>query len=159
VAGGPAFLMEPFDQKKFTHGQKWWVDSYTSSIYGDADRCAHFIVKENAGKFTIASQWIDGDNQVNQAELVVKEDSSHPARFFLEAEGDLVFEIGVVATDYDNWGIVWAKTGDKSAYHVTTTKPQNQAPFQAQIDEALKKLSINGAEMRKVKNEDCKDTL
>lgn len=47
---------------------------------------------------------------MNEIDLLVKEDKSHPARFFLEAGGSVMMEIGVVATDYDNWSIVWAQS-------------------------------------------------
>lgn len=49
-------------------------------------------------------------------ELLLKEDSSHPARFFLESQGDLIFEIGVVAGDYENWSVIWAQTGGKGEH-------------------------------------------
>jgi len=162
-AGGPAFLMEPFDEKKFEVGHKWWVDSYTDVIYGDADRCAHFTVTKVEGQdnHRIATEFINPSGDLIKMQFVVKDDPAHPARFFLEADGNVIIEIGVVATDYDNWAIVWSSTLGKSAYHVTTTKPQNQAPFQAQIDAVLTKLGLKAADLRKVKNEDCsnKDTL
>lgn len=41
----------------------------------------------------------------------IKEDSRHPARFFLEVGGEVLMEIAVVGTDYDNWAVIWAKSG------------------------------------------------
>lgn len=47
---------------------------------------------------------------MTELDLTVKEDKSHPARFFLEAGGATLMEVGVVDSDYDNWAIVWAQS-------------------------------------------------
>ncbi|OQR68371.1 hypothetical protein BIW11_12956 [Tropilaelaps mercedesae] len=148
-AAGPKFLQEPFDATKFQVGHVWWVDSFTESIYGNADRCAHFVVKKKGDDFLLESQFIAADGELVEVDLVVKEDKSHPARFFLEAGGAVVMEIGVVATDYNNWSIVWAQSNGNAAYHVVTTKPQNQEPFQDKLNEVFDKLGYKAADFKK----------
>lgn len=49
----------PFFQ--FNIGHVWWVDSFTESIYGDADRCAHFVIKKSGKDFVIATQFISSE--------------------------------------------------------------------------------------------------
>lgn len=61
---------------------------------------------------------------MTELDLNVKEDKSHPARFFLEAGGAVLMEVGVVASDYDNWAIVWAKSNGNGELLFVS----NQAP-------------------------------
>ena len=47
----------------------------------------------------------------------VKEDSRHPSRFFLEVGGETIMEIAVVGTDYENWAVIWAKSGSACEFN------------------------------------------
>lgn len=51
----------------------------------------------------------------------IKEDSQHPARFYLDMGGETLMEIAIVGTDYANWAVVWAKSGSAGACSVSFT--------------------------------------
>ena len=53
---------------------------------------------------------------MTELDLAVKEDKSHPARFFLEAGGATVMEVGVVDSDYNNWAVVWAQSNGNGTF-------------------------------------------
>lgn len=58
---------------KYQVGHVWWVDSFTESIYGDADRCAHFVIKKSGNDFLLETQFIS-------TEWVHADEKRRPAR-------------------------------------------------------------------------------
>ncbi|OQR74685.1 hypothetical protein BIW11_08903 [Tropilaelaps mercedesae] len=141
---------------------KWWIDSYSQAIYGDADRCAHVVLKKEGGEtYKIEAQYISEDGELVTMSIDIKEDSRHPARFFLEVGGETLMEIAVVGTDYENWAVIWAKSGSAASYNVITRTPNMEDKFHDPIQAVLDKADLKKVSFKKVPNEDCskKDTI
>lgn len=58
-------------------------------------------------------------------------------------------------TDYDNWAVVWTKSGTVLSYNVVTRKPNMEGQFQGSIEEVLSKVDMKKADFKAVPNEDC----
>ncbi|XP_077512936.1 uncharacterized protein LOC144124152 [Amblyomma americanum] len=154
VQASPKTLMDNFIPSKFEG--KWWVDSFSQVIYGDADRCAHFTIKKNHDNvYKIQAEYVDSDNELVEMTVDVNEDDRHPSRFILKIDADNIFETAIIDTDYDNWAIVWAKSGTAAAYHVVTRKPNAEDQFLPAIQKALDKEGLKKDAFRKVPNMDC----
>ncbi|XP_064474452.1 uncharacterized protein LOC135388679 [Ornithodoros turicata] len=158
--GTPKYVMEGFTPVKFAG--KWWVDSFSQAIYGDTDRCAHFTIQKNHDDvYKITAEYVSEDNELVELAIDVTEDDRHPARFFLKVGDDTIMEIAIVGSDYDNWAVVWAKSGTVASYNVVTRKPNMESQFQGPIQEVLDKVGVKKSEFKTVPNEDCtkKDTI
>lgn len=68
---------------------------------------------------------------------------------------DVIMEITVIGTDYDNWAVVWTKSGTVLSYNVVTRKPNMEGQFQGSIEEVLSKVDMKKADFKAVPNEDC----
>lgn len=160
VQANPKTLMDNFNPLRFKG--KWWVDSFSQAIYGDTDRCAHFTInKDHDNVFKINAEYVDVDNELVEMSVEVNEDTRHPSRFILKVGGDVIIETAIIDTDYDNWAVVWAKSGTVAAYHVVTRKPNAEDQFLPAIQKALDKEGLKKEDFKKVPNMDCskKDTI
>ncbi|XP_037509629.2 uncharacterized protein LOC119386386 [Rhipicephalus sanguineus] len=160
VHANPKTLKDDFNPLKFKG--KWWVDSFNQAIYGDADRCAHFTIqKDHDNVYKIKAEYIDTDNELVEMSVDVNEDDRHPSRFMLKISDDVIMETAIIDTDYDNWAVVWAKSGTAAAYHVVTRKPNAEDQFLPAIQAALDKEGLKKDDFKKVPNMDCskKDTI
>ncbi|CAN8029047.1 unnamed protein product [Ixodes persulcatus] len=158
--GNPKNLMDNFNPTKFSG--KWWVDSFSQAIYGDADRCAHFTInKDHDNMYTIKAEYLDTEGQLVEMSVDVNEDQRHPARFILKVGDDVIMETAVVGSDYDNWAVIWAQSGTAAAFHVVTRKPNMEDQFLGAIQAVLDKEGLKKADFKKVPNMDCtkKDTI
>ncbi|XP_003748345.1 uncharacterized protein LOC100904779 [Galendromus occidentalis] len=155
----PAHIMDSIEPEKFLG--KWWVDSFSHAIYGDADRCAHVVLSKHGDEWKVAAQYIADDGELVQMSVDVKEDKRHPSRFFLEVGGETLMEIAVVGTDYTNWAVIWAKSGSATSYNVITRTPNMEDKFHDPIQAVLDKANLKKVNFHKVPNEDCskKDTI
>ncbi|XP_022685658.1 uncharacterized protein LOC111258552 isoform X1 [Varroa jacobsoni] len=160
VCASPAHIMDSIDAEKFLG--KWWVDSYSQAIYGDADRCAHVVLTKQAGEsYQIQAEYISEEGELVTMSIDVKEDSQHPARFYLDMGDQTLMEIAIVGTDYANWAVVWAKSGSAASYNVITRAPNMEDKFHDPIQAVLDKANLKKVNFQRVSNEDCskKDTI
>ncbi|XP_077512321.1 uncharacterized protein LOC144123342 [Amblyomma americanum] len=160
VMANPKTLKDVFNPLRFKG--KWWVDSFNQAIYGDADRCAHFTIqKDHDNVFRVKTEYVSTDNELVEMSVDVVEDERHPSRFLLKIGDEIILETAIIDTDYDNWAVVWAKSGTVGAYHVVTRKPNAEDQFLSAIQAALDKEGLKKADFKKVPNMDCskKDTI
>ncbi|KAH6938956.1 hypothetical protein HPB50_015080 [Hyalomma asiaticum] len=158
VNANPKTLKDDFNPLKFKG--KWWVDSFSQAIYGDADRCAHFTIqKDHDNVYRIKAEYIDTDNELVEMSVDVNEDDRHPSRFILKIADDVIMETAIIETDYDNWAVVWAKSGTAAAYHVVTRKPNAEDQFLPAIQAALDKEGLKKDTFKKTRAPNLRQTV